>query len=478
MTSTVLPNPLQRPPVQKAWEAPLIWPRRWPSSEERPSLVLAAGDMIQGHNWANLFQGESVIRLMNRMNFTAMVVGNHEFDFGLEVLKKRISEARFPLLGANVEGLPQLKPYVIKDLAGIRVAIIGVVTSDTPLSTHPRNVQGLKFLSPVDTVSHYLKALKGRADLFLVLTHQGFQADRLLAEKVKGIDVIVGGHSHTKIPQPEVVGQTIIVQACEHGKALGVLDLTVDDGKIVKFDGYLKEIKATDAPPDKKIQKIVDRYNRRLASFINETVGETAVDLDGKNVKTRETNLGNLVADIARQTTGAEVAIINGGSIKTGMPKGKVKAKDVYAALPFDNYLVALKLTGRQLKETLEHAVSRVAQRAGRFPQVSGLTFTYNPQAPAGARVKEVTIRGAPLVLEKEYLVATNDFLAAGGDGFTAFGEAIRRGGDYSDLGSTVASKTLTYRDPGRWLRDLVIDYFKTHPKVSPQVEGRIRELE
>ncbi len=137
--------------------------------------MLAAGDMIQGNNWANLSQGESVIELMNLMRFDAMVVGNHEFDFGQEVLKKRISEARFPILGANVKGMEGLKPYVIKELEGIKIAVIGVVTEDTPVSTSPKNVMGLEFLSPVTTDGEIYPRIKGTvSDLILVLSHIGF----------------------------------------------------------------------------------------------------------------------------------------------------------------------------------------------------------------------------------------------------------------------------------------------------------------
>ena len=182
---------------------------------QRPTLLLAAGDMIQGNNWANLFQGKSSLELMNTMRFDAMVVGNHEFDYGRKVLQQRLQEARFPLLGANVQGLPLLKPYVIKNLQGVRVAIIGVVTADTPTSTHPRNVAGLKFSPPDAAVTRCLKELRGQADLVVVLSHIGYSEDRALAQKVPGIDVIIGGHSHTKLEAPAVVNHTIIGQAWE-----------------------------------------------------------------------------------------------------------------------------------------------------------------------------------------------------------------------------------------------------------------------
>jgi 2',3'-cyclic-nucleotide 2'-phosphodiesterase (5'-nucleotidase family) len=446
--------------------------------KEKPSLLLAAGDMIRGNNWANLFQGESVIKLMNLMKFDAMVVGNHEFDFGQKVLKKRIAEAKFPILGANVEGFPLLQPYVIKELQGVKVAIIGVVTEDTAFSTDPRKVAGLRFLDPGDTVEKYLKVLKKKADLVVVLSHLGHLPERALAQKVKGIHVIVGGHSHTKVLKPVVIGNTIVVQAWEHGKALGVLDLTLKDGKIIKFQGHLQEIKPAAGNPDKNVQNLVAGYARKIDPIMNETIGETAVDLDGENVRIRETNLGDLVADILRNTAGADLAIINGGSIsiRVSINKGKVRVKDVYAALPFDNYPVAVSLTGKQIKEALEHGLSGLEQRAGRFPQVSGLTFSYNPAAPAGSRIREVAVGGHPLVPEKEYVVATTDFLAAGGDGYKVFGEAIRSVPDYSEQGGLLKSQKVVYSDYSKWLRDLVIDYIKSQKKISPQVEGRIKE--
>ncbi len=205
--------------------------------QEKPTLLLAAGDMIQGNTWTNLFQGRPVIEIMNAMRFDAMALGNHEFDFGQRVLRERISEARFSILGANVTGIPELKPYIIKTLGGARVGIIGVVTEDAPTATHPSNVAGLTFLSVPETVAKYVKLLRSDVDIIVVLSHIGFNADMNLANTVKGIDVIVGGHTHTKNEKPMRIGETIIVQAWEHGLALGVLDLTIQDGKVIESNG-------------------------------------------------------------------------------------------------------------------------------------------------------------------------------------------------------------------------------------------------
>ncbi len=443
---------------------------------EMPSLLLAAGDMIQGNNWANFFKGGSAIEMMNAMRFDAMVVGNHEFDFGQDVLRKRIAEAKFPVLGANVEGLGSLKPYVVREIGGLRVGIIGVVTEDTPIATYPGNVAGLKFKSPAESVLRYTGELKGTVDLIIVLSHTGYAADRALAEGIKGINVIVGGHSHTKLDRPATVGDTIIVQAWEHGKALGVLDLSVEDGKVVGFTGRLDEIVPSPGREDKTVIAIVDKYERKADAALGEVIGTAGVDLDGENVRKRETNLGDLIADIMRQMSGADAAIINGGGIRTSINRGPIRVKDVYSVLPFDNYVVAVKLTGTQLRQALEHGVSAIEQGEGRFPQVSGIVFSFDPSAPAGSRVREIVVDGRPPDPGREYVVATNDFLAAGGDGYTVFGAAVRESKDFAAGGGMMKGGRLVYNDSGRWLRDAVIEYIKEHKRIEPAVEGRVKE--
>ncbi|MEJ5330305.1 MAG: bifunctional UDP-sugar hydrolase/5'-nucleotidase [Desulfobaccales bacterium] len=442
----------------------------------RPSLLLAAGDMIQGDNWANLFQGASVIELMNAMGFDAMVVGNHEFDFGVEVLKERIRQAVFPILGANVQGLPGLKPYIVKKVGGVRVAVLGVVTPDTPHATHPRNVTGLTFADPVATVREYLPRLRQEADLVVVLSHLGYAEDRKLAQAVPGIDVIVGGHSHTRLERPEKVNGTWLVQAYEHGNFLGVLDLTVRRGRVTAVRGRLMPIGPGLGPADPKILALVKKYQQRVDDLLNVVVGEAAVDLDAERARLQETALGNLVADIMRERTGADAALLNGGTLRASIPKGPVTRKQIYTALPFDNYLVAFRLTGAQVRQALEHGVAGLPEREGRFPQVSGLRFAYRATAPPGSRVVEVEVGGQPLEPAKVYVLATHDFLAAGGDGYTVFGEVLKEAG-LSSTGGMLQSGALAYNDPGTYLRDLVLAYFERHSPVTAAVEGRIQAL-
>ncbi len=443
---------------------------------EKPTLLLAAGDMIQGNNWANMSRGASVIEAMNAMQFDAMVLGNHEFDFGQEELKKRISESAFPILGANVEGLDRLKPFVIKEIDGVRVGIIGIVTEETPVATHPRNVSGLEFLSCTEIVEKSIRELKNRADIIVVLSHIGHAADRALAEKVKGIDVIVGGHSHTKILKPVRIGNTLIVQAWEHGKALGILDLTIREGKIAGYDGRLEEVKPQSGKEDRGILALVEKYKRRMDTVLNVGIGEAKTDLDGENVRKRETNLGNFIADIIRQASNADAAIINGGTIRTSISQGEIRIRDVYAVLPFDNYIVAIMLTGKAITEALEHGVSGTEEAEGRFPQVAGLTFAYSPSAPKGNRIREILIAGKPLDPKQDYSVATNDFLAVGGDGYRSFAEAVKSSKTFSVVGGMLQGEKIVYSDSGRWLRDVVVEYIKGKGTIAPASEGRITE--
>lgn len=456
---------------------------------ENPSILLSAGDMIQGDSWANLTSGASVIELMNVMKFDAMTTGNHEFDFGQDVLKQRIAQASFPVLAANVSGLEGLKPYTIIERGGLRIAVIGLVTEDTPETSHPDNTRGLHFTKPLARALELVRQLRSQADLIVLLTHVGHGEDRTLAEAMAGPlsaaphnsmkmgnVLIVGGHSHTRVEHPTRIGTSCVAQAWEHGKTLGVIDVTVEAGRIVACDGHLEEIRTGNAPGDPVVAALVKRYDDQIQATLGRVVGQTGVDLVQEGIRQRETNLGNLVADIVRQSAGADAAIINGGSIRTGLRRGSITMQDIYSVLPFNNYIVAVRFSGRQLRDTLEHGVSGVERSEGRFPQVSGLRFVFDPAKPAGQRVGEISVGGKPLDERQEYTIATLDFMAAGGDGYRAFGEAIRSGKDFTSLGGALHSSRLVYNNPGRWLRDVVAEYLGKHRPVSPVVENRIVE--
>ncbi len=439
--------------------------------QERPSLFLSAGDMIQGNPWTNLFDGKSTIEIMNRMEFSAMVTGNHEFDYGQDVLQKRIQEARFPVLAANVQGVTGIRPYVIKEIAGLQVAIIGLITQETPVTTHPRNVKGLKFLPAIETAQRTVSELRSQSDLMVVLSHLGLPADVQLAKTVTGIDLIVGGHSHTRVEKPMKIANTLIVQAWEHGKVLGILDLTVQDKKIIQYAGRLSVIQPDKNNADPLILEIVNRYQKQTDAILGEVMGKALVDLQGKKSRFQETHLGNLIADILREETKTDLAIMNGGGIRSDILKGDIRMKDILSVLPFTNHPVVLKVSGQEIKNIFEYGVSDPDQTGGRFPQVSGVTVSYNPANPAGQKVTDIKIGNCPLRMDAYYTLTTNDFLAAGGDGYNVFRTIME-----SEEDGSPQSRRVILFDSGRDIRDVVRDYIKAKKMISAKVEGRIRE--
>jgi len=444
--------------------------------ESAPGIVLLldAGDAIHGTILSNLFEGVPVVEVMNEIGYDAMEIGNHEFNYGQEILADRRDQANFPLLAANIivtatgETPPFCEPYIIKEVEGKRIAIFGLITPDTPVVTHPKNVIGLTFLDPIETAAKLVPKLRLKADLIITLTHIGYDMDRQLAEEVGGIHVIVGGHSHTKIEVPERVGNeggnAIVVQAWENGKVLGRLDLEMRGKAIVRFSGELIPV-TEDISEDPDVTAIIEPYAEELEEMMAEVVGSTLVDLEGSKplIRSQETNLGNLVADMMRWAAGPDVqiALENGGGIRWHrlFPAGDITRGDVYELLPFLNTLVMMDLTGAQIKQALENGVSKYPSADGRFPQVSGLRFTFDPTKPAGSRVVNVWVGGTPLVETAVYRVATNDFLAAGGDGYTV----LTLGTDFVDTGI--------------YLMDYMIEYLKAFSPVSPVVEGRIVPL-
>ncbi|MGE5586143.1 MAG: bifunctional metallophosphatase/5'-nucleotidase [Bacillota bacterium] len=433
------------------------------AKEGKNILILNAGDSIHGTNIVNLFNGKSMIEAMEAVGIQAMAVGNHEFNYGQPVLLERAAEADFPFLSANtvkVDGGQALLPgVVILPVGGVRVGIFGLSPLDTYTSTHPKNVVGLEFVDPIRVASWMVPFLREqeKVDLVIALTHIGYEDDKRLAAAVPGIDVIVGGHSHTRIEKPEKVDGTIIVSAGEYAKDLGRLDITVDGGKVAEFSGELVPV-AAGVADNAEVSGIVATYKKELDEKLSVAVGESLVALDGEraNVRTRETNLGNLIADMMREAGQADIALTNGGGIRASIDKGPITVGEIFTTLPFDNTLVVLEVSGADIKAALERSVSAYPKELGAFLQVSGLTFEFDPSGAAGERVTAATVHGAPLDPKRLYKVATNDFMAAGGDGY----EMLK--------GAKVVFSS------GELLRDVMANYVKSAGRIAPEVEGRI----
>ena len=403
--------------------------------EGAPVFLVDSGDILIGTALSSWFRGEPDIRAMNLIRYDAMVAGNHDFDYGLDHLRTLVDLANFPILCTNLRTeqspLP-CRPSFVTRLGNVSVGVLGIVGKSNYPGTFNRDVA--KVLSLVDpVVSLQSEALRLRSefhvDLVLAITHQDSAEDLNILKTVDGVDVIIGGHTEgfdglyaPGLTQPvESVTHPgrVYVKTHRQGQTIGRLDLIVEHGSILHARS--RNIPVTDGiPVDPDVHHLLLEYRRQFARQATQVLGHTSVRLQGDCpvVRTQEVNLGNLLADCMRTTFGTDIALINAGQIRGSLNAGPITLGDVLAVLPFDSALVTLRITGDVLHQALEHSVGKWPQHAGQFFQISGFQVTYNGKAPKGSRVKRVIIGGAPLDLSKHYTVATDAFVANGGDGF------------------------------------------------------------
>lgn len=430
-------------------------------ARDRHALLLFAGDLISPSVESSVFKGAQLIAGLNQLRVDAAVLGNHEFDYGPEELVKRIAESRFPWLGANVFGgpggrpFPGTRPWVLLYPGGVPVGIFGLLTPETAVSSSPG---ATTFADPVVAARVIVPFLKrAGAQVVIALTHQFVHDDQRLLEAVPDIDLVIGGHEHD--PLTARVGNRLIAKAGSDARWLGVTRFPLDGSTRATHE----LITITDrTPSDPEMAALIKRYSDQLSAQLDVVVGRTTVELDARNttVRAREAALGNFIADAWRAAMRTDVAIANGGSIRTNalFPAGPIRRRDVIAWLPFGNTVTAIRIRGAVLRAALENGVSQVENLSGRFPQVSGLRFTFNPTRPAGQRVLEVQVGGRPLDDNALYTVAVTNFLLGGGDGY-----AMLRQGD-----------VLVDPAGGPLEVNVVTDAIQRAGAISPRVEGRI----
>jgi len=448
-------------------------------------LLLDAGDAFQGTLYFNVWQGEEEAHFMNALGYDAMCVGNHEFDSGPATLANFIGMAGFPVLSANTDAsaeplLAGLIPgTAVFNVGGQQVGVFGITTPDSSnISSPGPNVVFNDVVASSQAAVAELEA--AGANKIIALTHQGYGNDQALAAAVDGIDVIVGGHSHTPLgpmpgaagPYPTVAttpggGTVLIVSAYDWGRYLGRLDVGFTaDGQVNTFNGAPVFIDESIAE-DPTIAADVATFAIPIEDLKNTVIGESAVLLEGTRalVRTGETNLGNLICDAMlwqTQAEGTQIALTNGGGIRASIPPGLVTMGQVLEVLPFGNQISTFGLLGADVLAALENGVSRVEDVAGQFPHVGGLRFMYDPTLPAGARVLGAEVMNpdgsySPLDPAAVYKMASNDFLRKGGDGYQMF-----------------ADSSIDPYDGGALLADALAEYITLHSPVAPEVEGRI----
>jgi len=395
-------------------------------------LLLDAGDTIHGQPIATLSQGESIVRLLNLMEIDAFVPGNHDFNYGFDRLKELERMMNFPVIAANVtdtSGNLVFEPYIIKEMEGFKVGIFGLATPETAWKTNPANVESVRFTDIVEGARKSVEALKAEGvDVIIALSHLGlYEGDYtsdIVINAVDGIDVLVDGHSHTTLEEGLMINDTLVVSRGEYDKAFGVVTLKLQDGKVTeKTARLIKAADSIDIEPDSAVLSLLTEIEGDVQEILSTVIGSTAVELDGarENVRTGESNLGQLLTDSMKAASGAEIAITNGGGIRASIPAGEITKNHIVTAFPFGNYLVTKNIKGSDIVAALEVGSAGYPDQLGAFSHVSGLTYNIAPNMPAGSRVTDVMVGSSPIDMDREYLVVTNDFMAAGGDGYVMF---------------------------------------------------------
>ena len=442
--------------------------RRRIMSESPHTLFLLGGDTLSPSVASNIFKGRQMIAAWNAARLDYAVLGNHEFDFGDAVLRERMKESRFVWLGSNVfDGqsgklFGDMPPFVVRDFDGVKVGLFGVLTTDTKQSSSPG--AAIEFRDPCGTAKETVEQLRRRgAKVVVALTHLTMEQDKRLA-RCAPIDVIVGGHEHEVLTS--LAGRTPVFKMGSDARNIGRIDLNIAraDGTLASVDWQI--IPVTDEVADEpQAAAVIAEYERKLAGELDQPVGSTSVPLDARQQtnRERETNLGSFIADAYRRLTGAQVALFNGGSIRsnTTYGPGVITKRDVLSILPFENPVVKVEVTGAQLRAALEHGVSRVREEreAGMFPQVSGLRFAYDGRRPPGSRVTSVRVGDELLDDGKTYTLASNTYVLGGGDGYTMFKEA----------------RYLIKPEEAQVEPAVLMNVILGLKEIAPQADGRIR---
>lgn len=451
----------------------------------RNVLLLDAGDFNTGRPESNFFKAEPDILGYNYLGYDAVALGNHEFDNPFETLKEQMKLAEFPFLAANVKnkaGENIAKPYIIKKFNGFKVAVFGLTTKTSEYVANPANIKDLIFEDEVKIAQTLVPKLRKKADIVIALVHLGIDptddtGSRRLAKMVPGIDLIVDGHSHTFLNEPLYVNGTPIVQAKCWGLYLGKGVMTISAKKVIDFKWELipvnlkEKVKqpdgstelwliGTEIKEDQKLLELLTPYAAKVDGFLSEEIGSAEALFPQGNVRKEETALGNLIADSMLWQTknlNTDFAIQNGGGIRADLPAGTITKKTIYEILPFDNSVVVVSIRGSDLLDLFDYLATTPGK--GAFPQVSeGLSFTINTIT---GKCEDILIKGEPIDADRIYRVATNSFLATGGDGYRAFENALDR------------------YDTSVFQRDACIEYLiQLGGKIKPELKNRIKLIQ
>lgn len=438
-------------------------------------LRLNSGDTLSGPYCIH-FGGEALFGGLGLMGIEAAVPGNHEFDRGPQNLARALAHCPFPMVATNMD-IPSehalagtIEPMIVLERGGRRLLIAGFITPEIADISSPG--PGIRVLDPASPHmrQRIMEAITQHApDLVIALTHLGLEQDRRLARQIPELDVICGGHSHDLLPPGREIRvshaggrQTVIVQAGSGGTALGVLRIRIVSGSHPEYAWLPQAIDAASGKSP-RMQKFIAHYRAQLPPNQTLTFTDAEIDCRAETLRSREAPIGNFIADSLREYSAADVALYNGGGIRGDgiLPAGPLTRLDIETMLPFDNKAVIISMNGATLKKALERSVAHLPQLWGGFLQISGLRVQIDPHSGPGQRVRGVEVLESdggyrPIDPQRRYRVATNSFLARGGNGYAEF------------------STARTEPSSGAALRDIIMQRLAAQPRLVLATDGRI----
>jgi 5'-nucleotidase/UDP-sugar diphosphatase len=374
-------------------------------------FYFCAGDNFTGNPVIDQYDppGEPMLELLNRLGLDLLCPGNHEFDYGLENLKKFAARARFLLVSANIavpaDSFPQLRPSaVLTTKGGVKIAVFGLIQVESGSglpSTHPDKVKGLLFSEPL-AKALAMKKLRAGSDVLIGLTHIGYDQDLILAGMMPELDAIIGGHSHTRVDPAETINGVLVAQAGSDNRFLGRIDLLVRGGRVVEKKGTLIDLKGPLAEAA-DVREMIVRFNQNPA--FARVIAEAPQEISGKEA------LGALMTDAIRQVNGLDVAFQNGGGIRLNQLPKKITLKDIYTLDPFGNQVVQFSLTAAEIRDLI---AASFAKGNDIDLQVSGLTYVV--RCDGAGRITEIVLRaadGKPLAEEAKFQVGVSSYVAS-----------------------------------------------------------------
>jgi 2',3'-cyclic-nucleotide 2'-phosphodiesterase / 3'-nucleotidase len=472
--------------------------------KENSNVVLIdSGDTIQGtpleyyHNKKNNTPQDPMMLVMNSLNYDAMAVGNHEYNFGLKVLDKARGEAKFPWLSANTydKGTEKnhYQPYIVKEVAGVRIGVLGLTTPGIPNWENPPNYAGLEFREPVSEAKKWVPILrdKERADLVVVAMHMGLEEDLrtgeinpgqvlneneaiAIAKQVPGIDAIFMGHTHREVPSLTING-VLLTQANHWGRHLARADFYLEkEGERWRVYAKGSRTISADIDPDPDVVKLAAPYDSETQAWLSRPIGESAAELSARDSRFRDTAILDLIQQAQLEAGKADVSMAASFNAEARIPKGAVTVRDVAGLYVYENTLVVLEVTGQILKDALEHSAKYFKPYepgktpaelvddkipAYNFDIAEGVSYDLDISKPFGDRIQNLKFHGRPLGPNQKLRLVTNNYRVNGGGGYTMYKQG-----------------TVVYRSSEE-IRDLIIDWIERHKVIPSEPSNNWRLL-